>query len=96
MNKYYDLIKSSIITESTNKKMEFQNEYTFKVDNSANKIEIKKAIKNIFNVKVLDVRTMNVIPKFKRRGKHSGFTSGYKKAIIKLVPGQKIDIFTNQ
>jgi large subunit ribosomal protein L23 len=93
MNKYYKLIKSSINTESTSKKIEFQNEYTLKVEKKTNTQEIKKAIERIFSVKVLSVHTINVLPKLKRKGKSQGYTSAYKKAMIKLVPGQKIDIF---
>ncbi|MEZ0180039.1 50S ribosomal protein L23 ['Camptotheca acuminata' phytoplasma] len=92
-SQYYDLIKSPIITESTNKKMELQNLYTFKVAKSANKTEIKKAAEHIFNVKVASVNVMNVLPKFKKQVKSQGYTSGYKKAIIKLFPGQRITEF---
>ncbi|MDV3196340.1 MAG: 50S ribosomal protein L23 [Candidatus Phytoplasma stylosanthis] len=77
----------------TNKKLDSQNIYTFKVDKKSNKVEIKKSIEYIFNVKVLSVNVMNVLPKFKRRGKYTGYTSSYKKAIIKLIPGQRINIF---
>ncbi|WBL31264.1 50S ribosomal protein L23 [Candidatus Phytoplasma sacchari] len=93
MSNYYNLIKSSILTEATNKKVESQNEYTFNVSKKTNTKEIKKAIESIFLVKVQKVRTLNVLPKFKRRGKYSGFASSYKKAMIKLFPGQKIDVF---
>ncbi len=59
-----------------------------------NKVEIKKAIEAIFNVKVLSVNTVNVLPKFKRMGKYEGYKSAYKKAIVKIAEGQKIDAFT--
>ncbi|MGE9276861.1 MAG: 50S ribosomal protein L23 [Candidatus Phytoplasma pruni] len=95
MIKYYEWLKTPVITEATNKKLELQNEYTFKVDKRANKIEIKKAVEHIFNVKVLIVRTSNVLPKYKKKGKYEGYTASYKKAIIKLVPGQRIDIFSD-
>ncbi|MDO8168125.1 50S ribosomal protein L23 [Candidatus Phytoplasma melaleucae] len=90
MIKYYDCLKSPIITESTNKKMELHNKYTFKVDRKANKIEIKKAVEYIFNVKVLSINTSHVLPKFKKKGKYAGYTSAYKKAIVQIVPGQRI------
>ncbi|WP_374695342.1 50S ribosomal protein L23 [Areca yellow leaf disease phytoplasma] len=51
MNKYYDLVKAPIITELTNKLIERQNKYTFKVAKTANKVEIKKALESIFQVK---------------------------------------------
>ncbi|HHT98712.1 MAG TPA: 50S ribosomal protein L23 [Acholeplasma sp.] len=94
MTKYYDIIKAPIITEQSMKLVEQQNRYTFKVDTKANKVEIKKAVEAIFNVKVLSVNTANVLPKFKRMGKYEGYKSAYKKAVVKLVDGQKIDAFT--
>lgn len=94
MTKYYDIIKAPIITEQSTKLIESQNKYTFKVDRKANKIEIKKAVEAIFEVKVLSVNTVNVLPKFKRMGKYEGYKSAYKKAVVKLAEGQKIDAFT--
>jgi large subunit ribosomal protein L23 len=94
MTKYYDILKAPIITEQSTKLIESQNRYTFKVDRKANKVEIKKAVETIFNVKVLSVNTINVLPKFKRMGKYEGYKSAYKKAVVKLAEGQKIDAFT--
>ena len=94
MTKYYDILKAPIITEQSTKMIESQNRYTFKVDRKANKVEIKKAVETIFNVKVLSVNTINVLPKFKRMGKYEGYKSAYKKAVVKLAEGQKIDAFT--
>ena len=94
MTKYYDIIKAPIITEQSTKLIESQNRYTFKVEKSANKVEIKKAIEAIFDVKVLTVHTVNVLPKFKRMGKYEGYKSAYKKAVVKIAEGQKIDAFT--
>ncbi|WP_323847880.1 MAG: 50S ribosomal protein L23 [Phytoplasma sp.] len=96
MLKYYDIIQAPIITEATNKKMESHNEYTFKVKKDSNKIEIKKSIERIFKVKVASINTMNVLPKFKKKGKYQGYTSAYKKAIVKIVPGQRIKIFNEE
>ena len=94
MTKYYDILKAPIITEQSTKLIESQNRYTFKVDTKANKVEIKKALETIFNVKVLSVNTVNVLPKYKKMGKYEGYKSAYKKAIVKLAEGQKIDAFT--
>ncbi|TNF09815.1 MAG: 50S ribosomal protein L23 [Bacillota bacterium] len=94
MTKYYDIIKAPIITEQSTKLIESDNKYTFKVDRKANKVEIKKAVETIFNVKVLSVNTVNVLPKFKRMGKYEGYKSAYKKAVVKLAEGQKIDAFS--
>jgi large subunit ribosomal protein L23 len=93
MTKYYDILKAPIITEQSTKLIESQNKYTFKVDRKANKVEIKKAVEAIFEVKVLSVNTINMLPKFKRMGKHEGYKSAYKKAIVQLPEGQKIDAF---
>ncbi|MFA6692747.1 MAG: 50S ribosomal protein L23 [Acholeplasmataceae bacterium] len=94
MTKYYDIIKAPIITEQSTKLIESENKYTFKVDRKANKVEIKKAIEIIFEVKVIAVNTINVLPKFKRMGKYEGYKSAYKKAVVQLAEGNKIDAFT--
>jgi large subunit ribosomal protein L23 len=94
MTKYYDIIKAPIITEQSSKLIESQNSYTFEVDRKANKVEIKKAVEAIFNVTVVRVNTVNVLPKFKRMGKYEGYKQAYKQAIVKLADGQKIDQFT--
>jgi large subunit ribosomal protein L23 len=93
MNLYYDLVKQPVITEQSLKMIEDFNRYTFKVDKNANKVEIKKAIEAIFNVKVVKVNTINVKPKFKRLGQHEGFKNAYKKAIVELAEGQTIEAF---
>ncbi|CCV64925.1 50S ribosomal protein L23 [Alteracholeplasma palmae J233] len=93
MTKYYELIKAPIVTEQSMNLIETENKYTFKVEKTANKVEIKKAIETIFNVKVVSVNTVTVLPKKKRMGKYEGFTAGYKKAVVKLAEGQKIDAF---
>ncbi|MDQ7823182.1 MAG: 50S ribosomal protein L23 [Candidatus Eremiobacteraeota bacterium] len=86
-----DIIKKPIITE---KSMEGAaiNKYTFKVEKTANKVEIRKAIEKIFNVKVISVNTLNVTGKVRRRGKYEGRTSDWKKAIVTLKEGDKIEI----
>lgn len=90
--KEFDIIKRPIITEQSNKALE-ANKYTFAVDKKANKIEIKNAIEKIFGVKVLNVNTVTVKPKTKRVGKYTGLTAGYKKAVVKVADGQKINGF---
>ena len=92
MNKW-EIIKGPIITEKSNDLLEKENKYTFKVALEANKVEIKQAIEEIYNVKVLDVNTVRVLPKHRRVGKYDGFRSAYKKAIVKLAAGEKIDAF---
>ena len=91
--KFYDIVKEPIITKKSMQLKEAYNKYTFKVAKTANKIEIKNAIEALFNVKVLSVNTINVAPKTKTVGKYTGKTSAYKKAIVKLAEGNKIDAF---
>jgi len=93
MTKAFDIIQGPIITEKTMGLKENFNKYTFKVAKEANKIEIKNAIEEIFKVKVLSVNTINVLPKRARVGQHVGFKPAYKKAIVKLAEGNKIDAF---
>ena len=93
MNKIYDIIQGPIITEKTMGLKENYNKYTFKVLKTANKIEIKNAVEEIFKVKVISVNTLNVLPKHKRVGRYEGFAPAYKKAIVKLAEGNKIDSF---
>jgi len=80
-----DLIKRPIITEQTSDFMA-NKRYVFEVDIRANKTEIKDAIQQIFKVKVSSVNTMRVPGKPKRQGRHSGYTSEWKKAIVQLTP----------
>lgn len=87
-----DLLIRPIITEKTAQMME-ENKYTFQVPLTANKVEIRQAIEAIFNVKVEKVNTVRVLGKTKRMGRYVGKRSDYKKAIVKLVAGQKLPIF---
>ena len=90
-NLRYVLIRP-LVTEKSNILMT-ENKYVFKVALKANKIEIRNAVEKIFNVKVLDVKTLIVNGKIKRMGKTAGYRSDYKKAIVKLAPGNRIEIF---
>ncbi len=89
----YQIIKRPLITEKSTLAREESGKYMFEVDRRANKIEIGQAVEKLFKVKVLDVRVMNVQGKSKRVGKNIGRTQDWKKAIVKLVPGNKIEIF---
>jgi large subunit ribosomal protein L23 len=93
MTKIYDIIQGPIITEKTMALKEKENKYTFKCLKSANKVEIKNAVEEIFKVKVLSINTVNVLPKRKRVGRFEGFAPAYKKAICKLAEGDKIEAF---
>lgn len=67
--------------------------YVFEVHPDANKVQIAKAVKEMFKVDADDVRTMNFIGKIKRLGRFEGRRSSWKKAVVTLKPGQTIDIF---
>lgn len=67
--------------------------YTFRVDDRAHKTQIRRAVEEIFDVTVLEVRTIKVRRKPKRRGLHSGHTRAWKKAIVQLAPGDRIELF---
>ena len=89
----YDVIRRPIITEKTNIQKDQANQVTFEVDPRANRIEIKRAVEKIFNVKVADARTMHVTGKIKRRGRILGKRRDWKKAIVTLMPGERIEFF---
>lgn len=87
-----DIILEPVVTEKSTSLME-QNKYVFRVQRKANKSEIKKAIETLFKVKVLDVNTMTVSGKLKRVGRHTGYRSDWKKAIVRLAEGSRIEFF---
>ena len=89
----YDIIKRPLITEKTSIQKEDYNQMSFEVDRKANRVEIKRAIENIFKVNVDTVRTMQVKGKTKQRGRIVGKRRNWKKAIVKLMPGERIDFF---
>ena len=83
----YDIIRKPLITEKTELLRREHNKYTFEVNRKANKIEIKKAVEEIFNVKVAEVATVNIKPVTKRHGMKLYTTQAKKKAIVKLASG---------
>ena len=89
----YEIIKRPVNTEKTNIQKEVANQVTFEVDRRANRIEIRRAIETAFQVKVASVQTMQVKGKTKRRGRFVGKRRNWKKAIVTLVPGERIDFF---
>ncbi|HOP56960.1 MAG TPA: 50S ribosomal protein L23 [Bacillota bacterium] len=89
----YQIIKSPVVSEKSTKLAE-QRKYTFEVDKNANKIQIKQAIEEIFDVKVTKVNVVNCIPKTKKVGKFEGLKPAVSKAVVTLAEGYKIDIYT--
>ena len=90
MKAYHHLIKGPIITEKTHALKEAGNKVTFRVSTKANKIEIRKAVEELFKVKVLGVNTIKLRGKKKRLGRTQGVRPDWKKAIVTLAPGEKI------
>ena len=89
----YDIIRKPLITEKTTIQKEVANQVTFEVDRRANRVEIRRAIEQLFNVRVSQVRTMQIKGKHKRRGRIIGKRRDWKKAIVTLMPGERIDFF---
>lgn len=91
----HDVIRRPIITERSMEGLN-DNKYTFEVARGAGKIEIKKAVEEIFGVKVLKVNTIKLPGKWKRMGVHTGKRPDIKKAVVTLTPdSKKIEIFEN-
>lgn len=92
MTDIHDLLQRPLYTEKGLNLKEKENKIIFKVKRNANKSQIKKAVEQIFKVKVADVNTINVLGKKKRQGKFSGKTSDWKKAIVTLKKGEKLEL----
>jgi len=91
MKNLYDVLVAPLLTEKGTKLKEAGNKVVFEVARDANKIEIKKAVEEIFKVKVGRVTTMNCKGKKKRYGKHEDTRPDWKKAIVTLEKGEKLD-----
>jgi len=89
----FSVIKKPHVTEKTSLGSEATNTVAIVVDRVANKIEIKQAVESLFNVKVDNVRTVNVAGKVKRVGRNYGKQSNWKKAYVTLQQGQSLDFF---
>lgn len=87
------IVRKVLLTEKGTTLRELRNQYFFEVARDANKIEIKRAIETIFNVKVAAVQTMQLQGKLMRRGRSVGRRNDWKKAIVTLKPDQKIELF---
>ncbi|ORU92329.1 MAG: 50S ribosomal protein L23 [Cycloclasticus sp. symbiont of Poecilosclerida sp. N] len=85
------LITAPVVTEKSSLAADKRNQYVFKVNNSANKTEIKAAIEKLFEVDVESVKTLNVKGKVKRFGGSLGKRSDIKKAYVRIKSGQEID-----
>ncbi|MBI3581582.1 MAG: 50S ribosomal protein L23 [Nitrospinae bacterium] len=92
-NEHFDVIRSPLLTEKATDLREKFNQICFEVDPRANKKQVSDAVEKIFNVKVAAVKIVNTKPKPKRLGKYSGSSTGYKKAVVSLKEGSRIEIF---
>lgn len=91
MKTVYNVLIGPMLTERGALLKEQENKVLFKVEKNANKIDIKRAVEGIFKVKVERVATMNYKGKVKRMGRHSGKRADWKKAIVTLKEGEKLD-----
>lgn len=93
MNEPYDIIQNVHLTEKATILSETGNQYVFRVKPTANKVQIRQAIEKLFKKRVVRVNTLNIGGKAKRgRTQHPGRTSDWKKAIVTLAPGEKIEL----
>lgn len=95
LEQYYQILRRPIATERSTEMSENLNKVVFEVSLKADKLEIAKAVESIYKVKVVGVNTSIVRGKIKRLGKNIGKRSNWKKAIITLKEGDKIDFFAN-
>ena len=103
MKDVYSVVLRPVVTEKTHRLMENAGRrragraptrlYTFEVHPDANKIDIRKAVEKLFNVKVVSVSTQRVRGKPRRVGTSQGYTRGWKKAVVRLAPNQTIEIY---
>jgi large subunit ribosomal protein L23 len=98
MREPHRIVVQPVVSEKTTRQMEEANTYTFKVAGDANKIEIKRAVEKLFDVTVLDVRTMSYAGKAKRaflgrQSREQGRRPSFKKAVVTLAEGDHIELY---
>jgi large subunit ribosomal protein L23 len=89
----YDILKRPVITEKSTSQKEANNQLTFEVDRKANKVEIRQAVEQVFKAKVVGVRTIQMKGKVKRFGRTVGKRRNWKKAVVTLAPGERVEFF---
>jgi len=89
----YQVLKKPLVTEKGTRQKEQSNQIIFEVDRRANRVMVRTAVETIFKVKVLSVKLMNVKGKERRVGKNVGRRPDWKKAIVRLGPGENIEFF---
>ena len=93
MKEVQKIIRRPLVTEKSTRQKDENRQYVFEVDGNANKIEIQSAVERLFKVKVLEVRTCNVLGKVKRLGRKFGKRADWKKAVVTLKEGDRIEFF---
>ena len=93
MKEPHQIVKRPLVTEKSSRQKEAGNLIAFVVDPRANKVQIRQAVEKLFKVKVKAVRTMNLLGKRKRMGRSIGWQSDWKKAIVTLQEGERIEFF---
>jgi large subunit ribosomal protein L23 len=91
----YEVIRRPLITERALTVKEVENTLVFEVASKATKTEVKQAVEVLFKVKVASVRTANYAGKERRRGRFTGYRPDWKKAYVRLAPGQKMPEYVN-
>ncbi len=89
----YEILNRPLITEKSTIQKESTNQLTFEVDRRANKVEIRRAVERVFNVRVVAVQTMQMKGKVKRFGRILGKRRNWKKAIVTLAKGEHVEFF---
>ena len=89
----HEILKRPLVTEKSTVEKDERNKLCFEVNRKANKIEIKHAVEKIFKVNVLDVATISVKGKLKRVGRHFTKQPDWKKAVVTIKPGQRVEFF---
>ena len=92
MKKNYDIIVRPLITEKSTQLIEL-NKYTFEVKQGSNKVEVAKAVEELWGVKVVNVNMINTQRKARRVGKYEGLRPAVQKAVVTLAEGDKLDVF---
>src|SRR6188472_2617379 len=96
MNTFFEVVKRPIISEKSTALAEVAGKYVFEVALKANKQEVRDAVQKLFNVKVREVRTAVMHGKVKRVGRFETKRANWKKALVTLAEGQKIEFFQNK
>lgn len=89
----HDVIRKPLVTEKSTIEREENHVFSFAVDPRANKHDVRRAVETLFDVKVLEVRTMRQPRKLRRVGRHMGRRAEWKKALVRLAEGQSIEFF---